>query len=173
MRIPKDSIFCVFGVGAIIEHKIKEKKFVLIQNRIRKGDEKQDKLIEVPCGKVKAMENAFDVIQQRVWEETGLIVTSIKGKGENRLGNTIQSSRPFYTCQSIDPDFPVTINFFICTTEGIPKPHTEAANNIRWISIEELSKMLVHEEEKFFPVVVDALKEYVMIEKTRGGFEKA
>lgn len=161
MRIPKDSVFCILGVGAIIERKIGGKNFVLIQNRIRKNDEKQDGLIEVPCGKVQAMENSFDVMRQRVWEETGLRVTTIKGEEKNLRRNTIQSSRPFYTCQSIDRDFPVAINFFVCKTKGIPKQHTEAANRIRWISIEELSKMLVHEEERFLLVVVDALKQYV------------
>ncbi len=160
MQIPDNCLFCVYGVGAIIERVINEERFVLIQNRIRNG--KQFGLIEVPCGKVKAMDKAVDVIKQRVMEETGLRITNINGIKENRtIERNVQNCQPFYSCQSIERDFPVVINFFICSAEGIPKEHTEAADNIRWISISELSGMLINEEEKFFPIVVGALKEYV------------
>lgn len=160
MQIPDNNLFCVYGVGAIIERMIERKRFVLIQNRVRKG--KQSGLIEVPCGKVKATEDAVTVIKQRVVEETGLRITKIAGMEESIvMKKSIQNCRPFYSCQSIEKDFPVAINFFICSVEGNPKTYTEAADNIRWTSIDELSGMLMNEEEKFLPVVVGALKEYV------------
>ena len=77
MQIPDNNLFCVYGVGAIIERMIERKRFVLIQNRVRKG--KQSGLIEVPCGKVKATEDAVTLIKQRVVEETGLRITKISG----------------------------------------------------------------------------------------------
>lgn len=160
MQIPDNNLFCVYGIGAIIERIFEKRRFVLIQNRIREG--RQSGLIEIPCGKVKATEDAVAVIRRRVMEETGLRITRIAGIDENRTEKrSIQNCRPFYSCQCIERDFPVAINFFICSVDGNPKKFTKAADNIRWISIDELYEMLMNEEEKFFPVVVGALKEYI------------
>lgn len=161
MKIPDNNRFCIYGVGAIVEHiNSEEERFILIQNRIKKG--KQSGLIEIPCGKVQALENAFDVLRKRVNEETGVRITKIDGVEDCRtMKNSVQNCQPFYTCQNIESDFPVAINFFICSAEGIPKEQTDAANNIRWIAISELVSMLENEEERFFPVVVGALKKYI------------
>lgn len=161
MQIPDNNRFCIYGVGAIIEHvNNEEERFVLIQNRIKKG--KQSGLIEIPCGKVQALENMCDVLRKRVNEETGLEITKIYGVEECiTMKKSVQSCQPFYSCQNIESDFPVAINFFVCTVEGMPKKQTDAADNIRWVAINELSDMLDNEEEKFFPVIVDALKKYI------------
>lgn len=166
MKIPNNNLFCIYGVGAIIERRINGKYYILIQNRIRRGDESQDHLIEVPCGKVRATENSFDVIQRRVLEETGLKIRNIAGwEGNSLIENNILNCKPFYACQNINGGFPVAINFFVCSADGSPKLQTEAADNIRWIAIDELSNMLENKREKFFSIVVGALKEYIKMKE--------
>lgn len=174
MQLPVDCEFCVFGVGAIIEKTIKGKQFILIQNRIREGNVMQNHLIEVPCGKIRSINNMFEVLRHRVSVETGLSVKRIKGeieKDESNVGYNIQSCSPFFISQNINRDFPVAISFFICEAQGTLASSTEAADNIRWISVDELENMLLFEREKFFPMVIGALDKYVAFIKEDEKYE--
>lgn len=174
MQLPVDYEFCVFGVGAIIEKKIKEKRFILIQNRIRDGDVMQNHLIEVPCGKIRSTNNMFEVLRHRVSVETGLRVKHIRGEIEkdgSYIGYNIQSCNPFYVSQNVNRDFPVAISFFICEAQGTLATSTEVSDNIRWISVDDLENMLLFEREKFFPMVIGALDKYVAFIKEDEKYE--
>lgn len=157
--------FCALGVGAIIEKNVNGRYYVLIQNRIRIDDITQNHLIEVPCGKVRTNKNIFDILKYRVKEETGLILTDIKGKRtiyNSHPNFLIQGGVPFYMCQNIENQFPICILFYICKAErGEMKSNSEAATDIRWISIKDLKELLVTKQELFFPFVYEALREYV------------
>lgn len=164
MHLPDDMEFCALGVGAIIEKNINGICSVLIQNRIRVDDATQNHLIEVPCGKVRKNRNIFDILKYRVKEETGLIVTEIMGQNDiyDASNYFIQGGAPFYMCQNVEKQFPVCILFFICKAEDDKmKVESDAATDIRWVSLEYLKQMLDTEKELFFPFVYEALKEYV------------
>lgn len=164
MHLPDDMEFCALGVGAIIERELNGVHSVLIQNRIRVDDATQNHLIEVPCGKVRKNQNIFDILKYRVKEETGLVVTDIIGQdsiyGEHPNYN-IQRGNPFYICQNVERHFPICIVFFICKTEiGNMKSCSDAATDIRWVSVENLKQMLDTKQELFFPFVYGTLKKY-------------
>lgn len=165
MHLLNDMEFCALGVGAIIEKNINGGHYVLIQNRIRIDDVTQNQLIEVPCGKIRTNQKIYDILKYRVKEETGLIVTNIKGQDYVYSGHpdySIQAGKPFYMCQNVEKRFPICILFYICEAEsGTMKSNSDAATNIRWISIEELKEMLIAKQELFFPLVYEALKVYV------------
>lgn len=165
MHLLNNMEFCALGVGAIIEKDLNGKHYVLIQNRIRIDDVTQNHLIEVPCGKVRTTQNIFDILKYRVKEETGLIVTNIKGQDDIYNGHPnyfIQGGKPFYMCQNVEKLFPMCILFYICKAEsGKMKSNSDAATDIRWVSIEELKELLITKQELFFPFVYEALKAYV------------
>lgn len=45
--------------------------------------------------------------------------------------------------------------------EGVPLHESEESKNIRWISINELGKLLTIEPEKFYPMQVATIKKYL------------
>lgn len=171
MNLPEDLEFSIVGVGAIIEKELNGIRHVLIQNRIRIDDCTQNHLIEIPCGKVRKKQNIFNVLKYRVKEETGLIITDIIGQRntyDSHPNYYIQGGKPFYICQNVEQDFPVCIIFYICTaSDDNMKSNSTAATDIRWISIDDLEQMLKTKKELFFPLVYEALKEYVYINKNR------
>lgn len=145
MHLSNDMEFCALDVGAIIEKNINGIRSILIQNRIRVDDATQNHLIEVPCGKVRKNKNIFDILKYRVKEETGLIVTEIMGQNGiyDDSNYFIQGGVPFYMCQNVEKQFPVCILFFICKAEdGEMKVESDAATDIRWVSLEHLKQML-------------------------------
>ncbi len=165
MHLSNDIEFSILGVGAIIEKELNGKWHVLIQNRIRIDDITQNHLIEVPCGKVRKSKNIFDILKYRVKEETGLIVTEIMGQEriyDSNPNYLVQGGRPFYICQNIGQEFPICIAFYICKAEGGEiKLNSDAATDIRWISIDDLDRMLSTNKEYFFPFVYEVLMKYI------------
>lgn len=166
MNLSENVEFGVLGVGAIIESEIEGVSHILIQNRIRVDDATQNHLIEVPCGKVRSQQNIFETLRHRVKEETGLVVTQIEGQGgiyEEHPAYVIQSGVPFCVCQNVEKSFPVCILFFICKADaGMKLINSEAATDIRWITLNDLKQKLDNEESLFFPFVLEALKKYIV-----------
>ena len=166
MKLSENIEFSVLGVGAIIEREIDGIPHILIQNRVRLDDITQNHLIEVPCGKVRSCQSVFETLKYRVKEETGLIVTEIKGQGgiyEDHPSYAIQSGTPFCICQNINHSFPVCILFFICRANAGTKLHnSEAATDIRWIPLDDLKQKLDSEASLFFPFVIEVLKKYII-----------
>ena len=50
---------------------------------------------------------------------------------------------------------------FLCKTKGNALMKSDESENIKWVSIHDLSQMLLNHPEKFYPMHVSALTKYV------------
>lgn len=68
---------------------------------------------------------------------------------------------PFACSQNIQGNYPIMVQTFICKVQGQALDKTNETENIRWVPIDELKKMLDNDENGFYPMHVEALKKYL------------
>lgn len=153
------------AVGAIIEKEIDDVVHILIQERQKEDDVLENGLIEIPAGKVREYENIFDALRREVWEETGLKLTEIQGEKEtvvcNCNGYTVISFNPFYSSQNLSGVYSIMLQTFICKATGELLKQSDESVNIRWISVQNLEKLLLENQKVFYPMHINALKKYI------------
>ncbi len=158
-------VFAKPAVAGIIEKVIDQEVYLLIQNRFKKNAPKEKGLIEIPAGRVREYENVYDCLRREIYEETGLEVISIKGEEQSTIlesnGQRILTYNPFASSQCINGNYPLVLQAFICRVKGVPVAKSEEADNIRWIAINKLERLLNTEPESFYPMHVDILKKYL------------
>lgn len=153
------------AIGAIVEKIINGKKHIIIQERWKESGDETNGLYELPAGKIREYEDAYDTVRREVFEETGLKVTKIYGEEEKKYNeetNTI-NFMPFCVTQNLKNAYSIICNHFICEAEGEPVSETNESINIRWIEISELAELLNNNKSKFFTMNVDALEKYLKI----------
>ena len=153
------------AIGAIIERIKDGKKYIVIQERWKQNGDETNGQYELPAGKIREYENAYDTVRREVFEETGLKVTKIKGEEEQVYDSVTEtiSFMPFYVTQNMKNAYSIICNHFICEAEGDPVEETDEARNIRWIEIHELSELLKNSKEKFFIMNVNAIEKYLKL----------
>lgn len=160
-----NEIFAKPGVGAIIEKICNDKKYILIQDRIKENESIEIGMIEIPAGKIREFENIFDTLRREVREETGLNITKIIGEEEKVVsinnGYETISYSPFYTTQNISGGYSIIVQIFICHAEGELLKGTNETANIRWELLSEVERMLVSNPEKFYPMHINTLYKYI------------
>ena len=158
-------IFAKPAAGAIIEKTENGIDYILIQERCKANDHEEDGLIEIPAGKIREYENIFDGLRREVREETGLELTEICGEKDaikcECNGYTVISFNPFYSSQNLSGVYSIILQTFICKAKGEPLNKSDESINIRWISINDLKELLKKDEDKFFPMHINALKKYI------------
>lgn len=158
-------VFAKPAVAGIIEKTMEGQDYILIQNRSKKNAPKEEGLIEIPAGRVREYENVYDCLRRKINEETGLEVLSVVGENESTVlemdGQRIMDYTPFAHAQCIDGNYPLILQAFICKAKGVPLYESEESKNIRWISINELGKLLSTVPEKFYPMHVAIIKRYL------------
>lgn len=163
-------VFAKPAAGAIIRRTINGTEHILIQERLKQSDTKDNGLIEIPAGKIREYENIFDGLRREVFEETGLRLVKIEGEEEAAAskcrGCTVISFNPFYSSQNLNGIYSIILQTFICEAEGEPFEKSDESVNIRWIPVEELKELLLTSEDRFFPMHINALKKYI---KERAG----
>ena len=79
-------------------------------------------------------------------EETGLTITKISGEDKkisNLIkGNEVISYTPYCITQNLSGAYSIILNTFLCEAEGELLTETNESQNIHWIKIEELKKIL-------------------------------
>ncbi|MDR3598101.1 NUDIX domain-containing protein [Clostridium sp.] len=160
-------LFTKPAASAIIEKTIDEKKYILIQERFKEGAPNENGLLEIPGGKIREFENIFDCLRREVREETGLEIIKIEGEDEASITENknykVLNYTPFACSQNTYGYYPIMTHIFICHAKGELLNHTDEAKNMRWISVEELSRLLQENENKVYPMEVAALKRYLEI----------
>lgn len=153
------------AIGAIIEKMINGEKYIIIQERWKEGGNETNGQYELPAGKIREYENAYDTLRREVFEETGLKVTKIKGEKEKTYSKETEtiSFMPFCVTQNLKNTYSIICNHFICEAEGEPVSETNESRNIRWIAIKELSELLKKDKSKFFIMNVNALEKYLKL----------
>lgn len=157
--------FAIPGVGGIIEKSLDGIDYILIQDRVKQDKPLEKGLIEIPAGKVREYENVFSCLRREIKEETGLDVVQIEGESESFTyksnGYEVLSYNPFNCSQNIDGYYPIMVQVFICKVKGELLEYTSETKNVRWISLEELNKLLESNEKVFYPMHVYTLKKYL------------
>lgn len=155
------------GVAGIIEKNINGVDCILIQERFKKDAKKEEGLIEIPAGKIRAFENIFDTLKREIWEETGLEVIEIKGENNISVFESndykVLNYTPFSCSQNLHGDYPIMVQTFICTAKGQVLKRTNETRNIMWISLEKLRDMLDSDKSRFYPMHVHTLNKYLTL----------
>ena len=102
-------------------------------------------------------------------EETGLTITKISGEDKkisNLIkGNEVISYTPYCITQNLSGAYSIILNTFLCEAEGELLTETNESQNIHWIKIEELKKILKNNPEKIFLFHINALQKYLKLSK--------
>ncbi|RRD28419.1 NUDIX hydrolase [Fusobacterium canifelinum] len=159
--------FTVPCVAAIIEKITNNEKYILIQTRQKEDGAETNGMLELPAGKIREYENIFEALRREVKEETGLSITKILGE-DNQIsnfikGNEVISYTPYCITQNLSGAYSIILNTFLCEAEGELLTETNESQNIHWIKIEELKKILKNNPEKIFLLHINALQKYLGI----------
>ena len=159
--------FTVPCVAAIIEKIVNNEKYILIQTRQKEDVAETNGMLELLVGKIREYENIFEALRREVKEETGLSITKILGE-DNQIsnfikGNEVISYTPYCITQNLSGAYSIILNTFLCEAEGELLTETNESQNIHWIKIEELKKILKNNPEKIFLLHINALQKYLKL----------
>lgn len=156
-------------VSAILEKNINNKPHIFIQTRWKpKTSPTYSGMIEIPAGGVEPYENVYEAICREVKEETGLTITKFINNfqseiSENRIHDKNHVFSPFICQQSLKTNggLPWVGFVFRCEVTGEINIQKKEAKDPRWISIDELKKILKKHPETIFPLQYPVLKHYL------------
>ena len=159
--------FAIPCTGAII-YKIENNDiFVVIQTRQKTGGGEENGLIELPAGKIREYEDIQDALKREVFEETGLKVCEIYSD-KSEITETdktrdfeTKNITPYYITQNLSGGYSIILMTFLCKATGVILDSTDETQNIEWVNILELRKMLQVNREQFFPMHILALKKFI------------
>jgi len=144
---------------AIIERTENGKKEIIVQQST-KGHRKS---WELPGGRIEMHESLYDALKREVKEETGLDVIAIKGEEGYFREGTVECMKPYCVYQYLEGFEGVVGNalgfYFICHATGDVLVEGDDTNNIRWIGLDELSKII--NDENFAPSGKVAAMQYL------------
>ncbi|WVU50210.1 hypothetical protein V3R02_05345 [Fusobacterium nucleatum] len=93
-------------------------------------------------------------------------MTITKILGEDRQvsnlidGNEVISYTPYCVTQNLSGVYSIILNTFLCEAEGELLSETNESQNIHWMKIEDLKKILKNNPEKIFLLHINALQKY-------------
>lgn len=159
-------ITAIPGAGAIIERTQNGMPHILLQERRKEGvSARENGLLEIPAGKIRAQESIFDTIRREVREETSLVITHIGGEEAKTChqahGYTVLSFTPFSCSQNLKGEYPIMVSVFLCQAEGTLLAQSDEARNYRWASLAEVQRLVEGEAGRLYPMHVDTLRKYV------------
>lgn len=165
-KISEESVIFVSGILERMDGNVKK---VFLQTRWKpETSPMYSGLLEIPGGRVDNYENVFDALVREVKEECGLKIITCRNsfRGELLKIDQFEQSMVFqpFICQQVlnKNDGKLWFGFvFICEVEGEPKMQKGETKDPRWVSLEELEKLLDEQPEKIFPHQYQALKYYV------------
>lgn len=154
-------------VGAIIEKTVDGEKYMLIQTRQKEDGKETNGMIEIPAGKIREYENIFSALRREVAEETGLKITKIHGEdtaiSERTEDFETIAFLPYCVTQNLSGAYSIILNTFLCEAEGRLLERTNETENIRWVKITEMQRLIGKSPEKIFFMHLNALKKYLSI----------
>ncbi|HYH01796.1 MAG TPA: NUDIX domain-containing protein [Bacillota bacterium] len=158
--------FTLPAAGGIIEQTRDDGMvYVLIQERWKEEAPNESGLLEIPAGKIRAFESVFDCLRREVREETGLRVVKIWGETEASWteinGYRVINYAPFACAQNVEGHYPIMVQVFICEVQGEALRVSDESQNLQWVALAELQQKLATQPEKFYPMHVKTLEQYL------------
>ncbi|MEJ8302723.1 NUDIX hydrolase [Saccharibacillus sacchari] len=127
---------------------------LVIQTRTKTDQES----LELPGGQLEPFESILDGLKREVFEETGLTVTEIQGS-ETRVDTVginpafeVECLAPYCVYQTIKGPVDSVGTYFIVKTEGELLKQGDDTANIRWVSVEEIERLMSEEPRQFSDV---------------------
>ena len=156
--------FAIPGVAGILEKEIHGVLYILVQERWKEDAKSEEGLIEIPAGKIREFENIYDCLRREIKEETGLKVLAIEGESEAVIFESnnykVLNYAPFAHAQNSQGSDPIVVQTFICQVEGELLRETNETQNLRWVSLDELKRLVYEEPETLYPMHVEIFKKY-------------
>ncbi len=158
-------IFAKPCVGAIIEKNIGDETYILVQTRQKEDGGKTNGMLEIPAGKIREYEEVFSTLRREVMEETGLNITKIHGEDGavsiETNGVTTVSFTPYCITQNLSGAYSIILNTFLCEAEGELLLNTNETENIHWMRVSDLKRLVAEEPETIFFMHIIALRKYL------------
>lgn len=157
--------FSIPGVGAIIERTLAKERHILVQERFKAGAERENGLLEIPAGKIRANESIYDCLRREIFEETGYRTKRILGEAESEIievnGYSVLSYEPFSSAQNVADGYPILVQVFICEIEDERESHDDSdeSRNIRWMKVDDVRNLLDN-HVLFYPMHIGTLRKY-------------
>lgn len=137
---------------AIIERIVNELLEIVVQTRDKVGE---TSTIELPGGRIEQYESLTQALIREVKEETGLDVVEIEGE-DTRVDTKgidpdyqVECIRPFGAYQTIKGPFDSVGVYFRCKAQGELLSTGDDTKNPRWISVDELRRLMNVEPLQF------------------------
>lgn len=125
---------------------------IVIQTRNKQGESQS---IELPGGRIEQFESLIKALVREVKEETGLDVIEIEGEASrvDTIGVNpdyeVQCIKPFAAYQTIKGPFDSVGVYFRCKTQGELLESGDGSKNPRWISVNELRRLMKNDPLQF------------------------
>jgi 8-oxo-dGTP diphosphatase len=130
---------------AIIERDFNNERQIVIQTRSKPNEALK---IELPGGRIEPYESLTMALRREVREETGLEITEIEGE-DTRIDTVginpefeVECIKPFAAYQTIKGPIDSVGYYFRCKARGALLQFGDETSEIRWIGIDELSKLI-------------------------------
>ena len=160
-----NEVFAKPCAGALIEREIDGVPCILVQTRQKPGGAETNGKLEIPAGKIREHECIFDTLRREVYEETGLTVTHIEGEDDAVssavCGHETVSFEPFCITENLSGAYGIVLSTFLCRAEGTPLEQTEEAEDIRWMTADELRDIVDNRPDSVFFMHVNALRKWL------------
>lgn len=158
-------------VSAILFKKEKEEFKIFLQTRWKpKKSPTYSGMFEIPAGGIDAYENVYNALRREIKEETDLEIIRIIGDYQSEVLNPRKKDKAFvfkpFICQQVletNNGLPWIGFVFLCEVRDGErvKVNAKEAKNPRWVSIEDLKKIIKKQEKNIFPLQLPVLKYFV------------
>lgn len=125
-------------------------------------------MIEIPAGVIDAYENVYDALKREIKEETNLDIVKIIGDYQGNILEPRKNDKAFvfkpFICQQVlktNNGLPWIGFVFLCKVEGEARINKNEAKDPKWVSIEELKKIIKKDAKSIFPLQLPVLKYFV------------
>ena len=160
-------------ISAILEKEKNGKRMIFMQTRWKPEiSPTYSGLLEIPAGGINGYENVYDALHREVKEETGLDIVRIIDDYhseiiQTRLHDSSHVFKPFICQQVLETNggLPWIGFVFRCEVKGNITIQKEEAKDPRWISLEELEKILIKTPKKIFSLQYSTLLYYISFMK--------
>lgn len=173
MNINKQELLARPIISAILEKEENGKRMIFMQTRWKpKTSPTYSGLLEIPAGGIDGYENVYDALYREVKEETGLDIVRIIDDyhGDIMQTRAHDSSHVFkpFICQQVletNGGLPWIGFVFRCEVKGKITIQKKEAKDPRWVSLEDLEKILMKTPKKIFSLQYSTLLYYISFMK--------